>query len=251
MLFAIGMILFIIGLVLLVIRLITIAAKIVYCFTGFGINQLILKPILRRNEKFRQYEEEKRLQEKIEVTEKARIQDELLNKKQDATAYALSSKLQEMEDRYPLANRDLFDKYRASFTKVTMNELEAIEKEIEISHYDNKKQRQLELGLNPVKKYDEFSLKNIPVIHSQKRFIDNCDIFLNVHKDGNTYIVYINVPEIHLNRIYATNNLTIAKRVQNSIATRCGMACFKDLTIYDVLNENVVNEIIANAVQEA
>jgi hypothetical protein len=251
MLFGFGMILFIIGLVLLIIRITTVLMKIVYSFGCFGINQLILKPILMRNEKFREYEEEKKLQAKIEETEKARIKNELLNKKQDDIAYALSSKLQEMEDRYPLANRELFDKYRSSFMKVTMNELESIEKDIEISHYNNKKQRQIELGLIPVKKYDEHSLKNIPIVHSQERFIDNHKIFLNVHKDENTYIVYINVPDIHLNRIYATNNFTIAKRVQNSLATRCGLASFKNLTIHDVLDENVVNEIIANAVQEA
>jgi hypothetical protein len=90
----------------------------------------------------------------------------------------------------------------------------------------------------------------IPILHSQKRYINNHDVFLNVHKDEDTYIVFIHAPETGLKRIHATNDLKVAKRIQNALATRCGLACLKGFTTHELINENVFNEIVAKAVQD-
>jgi hypothetical protein len=234
---------------MLIIRVTTVIFKVGYCFLGGFINQVILKAFLRSSDKYKKYEEERQLQEKIDETEKKRIENEKLNKKHDDIAYALSSKLEEMTERFPSADKRFFTKYKMNFTKVPMDELEQIEKDIELSHYENTKKKERELGIKPKKIYDEISLSKIPVLHSQTRCIDGYDVNLNVHKDEDTYIVFVNVPNLKMSRIFSTFDLTIAKRVQNSIATRCGLAALNNYRIENVLSNNVLDEIIAGAIQ--
>jgi hypothetical protein len=220
-----SLLLIFIGVAMMLVAFVYIASKLVYntgiCLgkAGYGVmsyilNHLILKRQLQSDGTLQKYQEEQALKEELQKADNERRYDEQLKRKHDEIVYAVLSKLRDLRMRYPLADESLFNQYRDNFNSVPLEVLGKIEEEIKRQHLER-------AYVKPLGSYKKEDLDNLDIIEQEKKLFDYTSIIVTLYQDKNTYIVRAQNPENYIDEMYVTQNLILAKHVQNKIIAKC------------------------------
>ena len=164
---------------------------------------------------FDKYEDDYiKIQQEREIEENIRIQKRIdeENKKQFEAekhlALGILDKVNELKFKYPYANPNLFHRYMTNFNLMTLDELENLEKKMEISHYNN-----LQSKRTITKTYNYADIENLVPMESKFEY----PIDMKVYKIDMDYIVAIKNLQTAKIVMYQSKNYMSILQLCNSI----------------------------------
>lgn len=243
--------LFLFGLVLVVVGISILCAKylmwVVKC-VGFFMFSMVhyiyhktfVKSELDKNGFYEKKINEENLAREIEEAKKEKKHNEQVKEEHDKIVYATLQKTRELQAKYSLADKELFDEYMKSLNTKTMKYCDQIVELMKIQHNDRMNQ-------NEARNYSLEEILTMNKIESKTQD----DIEATMYQKNNDYAVVIHNMNTNMNVTYVTKDIVLAKRIIVSMMQAQMMKAINyDANVKDSLNSDEMHEIISKAVND-
>lgn|SRR5574344_547068 len=213
-------------------------ASLYNIFNWFYLN-VCVRSELEKDGFLRKKQEEKQLAKELEEANKKNLYEAQKKAENDKIIYATMQKTNALRAKYPLADKELFDKYMNSYNSCALCVSNAIAQEIKTQHMQR-------VTTDASRTYTIDDVKDM--IKIEERFQDY--IHATMYQNGLDYVVVLENDRTNCKMLHSTNNIVLAKRI---IVNAMNMQIMKNVnSLYNngSLSQEDMNEAIVNSVNQ-
>ena len=168
------------------------------------------KEEIESDEEYMSSVRQKQLADALEEARKNNEYENQVRQSMNAAVYAAMKYAGDLQVKYPLADKSLFDQYVNSYNTESMEVVDKIAEKIRNQHLERSAMKSLDIHANGITFDDVTDMMQIDERHQD-------DIYVTLYQKNNVFTIMIHNHYTGAKMIYSTLNMVLAHQIMNTV----------------------------------